>query len=108
MPKPTLQQIFGTNASITANDLTIRFADFSSVGWDTAAGTTDAEKWLTAIILKARAFTQSNTDEIPSIVVQAPFPGLITRNNVVKREYSYSVQVYILDAGSTIPDPDSI
>lgn len=108
MPKPTLQQIFGTNATVTSNELTIKFSDFSSVGWDTAAGTTDAEKWFTAILIKAREFSEANTDQIPNLNIQEPFPGLVMRNNALKREYSYSVQVYVPDSSATAPDPDLI
>lgn len=108
MPKPTIQQIFGTNASVTSNQLTISFSDFASVGWGTAAGTIDAEKWLTAILLKARAFSEVNTDQIPNINIQEPYPGLTMRNNLLKREYSYSVQVYVPDTSAIVPDPDLI
>lgn len=108
MPKPTLQQIFGSNATISNNELTLKFSDFASVGWNTATGTVDAEKWLTAIILKAREFSVTNTDQVPNINIQEPYPGLITRNNVLKREYSYAVQIYVPDSGSTVPDPDLI
>ncbi|MBW4514177.1 MAG: hypothetical protein KME11_03120 [Timaviella obliquedivisa GSE-PSE-MK23-08B] len=109
MPKPSLGQIFGNNASVSATgELTIKFSDFSNVGWDTAAGTTDAEKWLTAILLKARAFSVSNTDQLPNVVVQEPYPGLLTRNNELKREYSYNVQIYVTDTGTNVPDPDLI
>lgn len=108
MPKPTLQQIFGSGATVTSNQLTLNFSDFASVGWNTATGTDDAEKWLSAIILKAREFSTANTDQVPNINVQEPYPGLITRNDVLKREYSYTVQIYVPDSGSTIPDPDLI
>jgi len=108
MPKPTIQQLFGTNATVTSNELTIKFSDFSSIGWGTAAGTTDAEKWLTAILLKARAFSETNLDEVPNINVQDPYPGLTMRNNALKREYSYNVQVYVPDTSAIVPDPDLI
>jgi hypothetical protein len=108
MPKPTLQQIFGTNASVSSNELTIKFSDFSSIGWNAPTGTTDAEKWLTAILLKAREFSAANPDQVPNINVQEPYPGLVMRNTVLKREYSYNVQVYVPDTSSSVPDPDLI
>ena len=119
MPKPTVVQLFGsaaqvvtatTQVSATAQDpaLIIRFSDFSSVGWNTATGTTDPEKWLAAMILRARAFHASNTDEVPNTVVDSPFPGLTTRNAVLKREYAYTVRIYETDSGSSSPDPDNV
>lgn len=106
MPKPTIQQLFGAGATVANNKLTIDFTDFATEGWNTAAGTNDAERWLTAIVLKARKFSDTNADQVPNIVVSEPFPGLTTRNNQLKREYSYSVQIYVLDTGNVVPDPD--
>jgi hypothetical protein len=106
MPKPTIQQLFGAGATVANNKLTIDFADFTAEGWNTAAGTVDAEKWFTAIILKAHAFTSANTDQVPNIDIQEPYPGLTTRNAQLKREYAYTVQVYVPDTGNAAPDPD--
>lgn len=109
MPKPTIQQIFGDNASVSQGGiLTVNFADFAAVGWDTASGVQDAEKWLTAIILKSRAFSLLNTDELPNINTQEPYPGLIMRNNILKREYSYTIQIYAPDTSASLPDPDVV
>lgn len=106
MPKPTIQQLFGAGATVVNNKLTLDFADFATEGWTTAAGTTSAEKWLTAIVLKAQKFSTSNTDQLPNIVVSDPFPGLINRDSQLKREYAYTVQVYVPDTSAAIPDPD--
>lgn len=108
MPKPTLQQIFGATSSVASNSLTINFADFAALGWNDAAGTTDPEKWLAAIIKHARSFYAANTDDLPAIAIDDPFLGLTTRNSVAKREYSYSVRIYEADSGATTPDPDNL
>lgn len=108
MATPTIQDLFGTTATVTNNTLSIKFADFTDVGWTDAAGTTSAEKWLTAILLKARAFTAAQIDEMADIEVNAPFLGLVQRNSVNKRQYSYSVNVYETDSGAAAPDPDNV
>lgn len=108
MPKPTLQQIFGANATVQNDELTIALADFADVGWDDPFGVNDPEKWLTAIVLKARQFSQGNSDQAPNIVVNEPYPGLLTRDEQLKREYSYSVQIYVPDLSASTPDPDLI
>jgi hypothetical protein len=55
MPKPTLIEVFGTNASQTATSFTISKNDLISVGL-TASATNSAEALLAAIILKAKAY----------------------------------------------------
>lgn len=119
MPKPTVPQLFGSAAQVitattsiaaTSSDpaLVIRFSDFAVNGWNTVAGTTDAEKWFSAMVLKARATSAANTDEVPNVVIDSPFPGLTTRNSVLKREYQYAVRIYETDSGAATPDPDNV
>ncbi|MGB3422697.1 MAG: hypothetical protein WBA52_20140 [Dolichospermum sp.] len=60
MPKPTLIEVFGTNATQTATSFTISKNDLISVGL-TASATNSAEALLAAIILKAKAYlTEAN------------------------------------------------
>jgi hypothetical protein len=119
MPSPTIPGLFGANAtvmttsaSVTASSsdpvLVLKFSDFASTGWNTPAGATNAEKWLAAIILKARAFYASNADEVPNVAIGAPFLGLSNRNSLIKREYNYSVAIYETDTGAAAPDPDNV
>jgi hypothetical protein len=119
MPKPTTIQLFGASAQVLTSStsvaatsadpaLVIRFSDFASVNWNTVAGTTDPEKWLAAMLLRARGWYATNTDQVPNISIGDPFPGLTTRNNVLKREYSYTVAIYEPDSGAAAPDPDNV
>lgn len=119
MASPIISDFFGPGAtvltasgSVTASSsdpaLVIKFSDFASLGWGTPSGATDPEKWITAIILKLRAYTAAATTEESNIVVQAPFLGLTTRNSVQKREYSYTLQIYEPDTGAANPDPDNV
>lgn len=108
MAKPTIQQLFGENASVAGNALTIQFADFAAIGWSSAAGTTDAEKWATALIKQWRVFYEANAATDQALAVNAPFRGLTTRGTDTKREFSYGIQIYEPDTGNTSPDPDNL
>lgn len=121
MPTPTIQGFFGATAqvltattSITASPtspvLVIQQSDFTAEGWDAlvAGNETDPEKWTTAIIRKINTFSDANTDDVPNIVITPPILGLESRTNTLKRRYSYSIDIYQPDIGSTQPDPDLV
>lgn len=121
MSVPTTQQFFGLNAtvltattSITATAiapvLVVRFEDFLGEGWNAlvSGDENDPEKWITAIIKKINAFSVANTDDLANVVAIAPIVGLETRNSILKRRYSYSIDIYQADSGSTVPDPDFV
>ncbi len=121
MPAPNISNFFGANAqilssttSITASSvdpaLVIKFSDFSAQGWDnlTAGDQTDPEKWIAAITRKIRDFSNANTDDVPNVVITDPILGLETRENTLKRRFSYSLDIYQPDAGSAAPDPDLV
>lgn len=121
MPTPTIQNFFGataevltTTTSITASAiapvLVIKQSDFTAEGWNAlvAGNETDPEKWTTAIIRKINTFSTANTDDVPNIVITPPILGLESRTNTLKRRYSYSVDIYQPDTGSTQPDPDLV
>jgi hypothetical protein len=114
MPAPTMGDFFGTNATLDSTDATnpkliIQFADFASVGWGSVAGTSDPEKWLTAIIKKIRAFSAANTDQVPNVEIATdPSIGFETRETNPKRRFDYFVSIYEPDTGATAPDPDNV
>lgn len=121
MTAPTITSFFGANAQVlTANAtvtattsspaLVIQQSDFSDEAWNAlvTGDEADPEKWVTAIIRKINAFSNANTDDIPNVVVTDPILGLESRTNTLKRRYSYSLDIYQADTGSTKPDPDLV
>ncbi len=121
MPTPTVTNFFGANATVlTANAqtsataldpvLVIRYSDFTAEGWNALANgeELDPEKWVTAIVKKIKAWSMANLDDIPNVVITAPLVGLEQRNATLKRRYSYGVDIYQVDTGTSEPDPDSI
>lgn len=121
MGVPTIQNFFGTSAqALTATTsivatatepvLVIRQSDFTAEGWNAlvAGNETDPEKWITAIIRKINTFSNANTDDIPNVVITSPILGLESRTDILKRRYSYGVDIYQPDTGNTQPDPDLV
>lgn len=113
MAAPTLADFFGASVTVDTSTpsnpkLVIAFTDFATQGLSNTAKATDAEAWFTAIIKKTRAFSAASTDELSSVVVDAPFRGLTPRNSVDQREYSYSVRIFEPDTGAAEPDPDNL
>lgn len=121
MPAPTIQNFFGSSATIVTGSATltgstgdpllvIKYSDFVSQGWNAIATGDEAkpEKWIAAIVRKIKDFSASNTDDLANVVVNDPFIGLETRNELLKRRFSYSVDIYQTDSGANAPDPDLI
>lgn len=121
MPAPTIANIFGANASVIVDTqsvaasinaplLIIHYTDFNAEGWNSllAGDEIDPEKWLTAIIKKINAFSNANLDDLPNAVITDPIVGLESRNTILKRRYSYSVDIYQPDTGASFPDPDLV
>ena len=108
MAEPTLQQVFGANASQNATTLTISKADLSSIGLTSNATNTSESLWV-AILLQAASYLtetnqQNNADQSISIVES--FDSLVTRNNQTYRQKTYSVNLQRIDTGSTINPND--
>ena len=121
MPSPTITNFFGQNATVLTSNtsvtasaadpvLVMKYSDFASQSWDTLAvgDETIPEKWVTAIARKIRDFSNANTDDVPNVVITDPIVGLESRENVLKRRFSYSLDIYQTDSGSTAPDPDLV
>jgi hypothetical protein len=118
----SINNFFGDNASvltaitsITASTadpvLVIRHSDFASQSWNNLASgdQSNPEKWMSAIIRKINDYSNVNTgDDTLNVVVTDPILGLEVRSATLKRRYSYSVDVYQADTGSTQPDPDLV
>lgn len=121
MAAPNIGNFFGANAvsltsttSVTATALdpvlVIKYSDFVAQGWDSLASgdQNDPEKWISAIVRKIYDFSVANTDDLPNVVVTAPILGLESRNNILKRRFSYGLDIYQPDTGSSAPDPDLV
>lgn len=107
MAEPTLQSVFGTNATQNTTTLTISKADLTGL---TATSSNTAESLLVAILLKAKeSLSEANRDinVDQSIAVDvATTPSYTTRNNAV---YSRDTITVELDraAGNLTIDPDN-
>jgi hypothetical protein len=109
MSEPTLVQVFGTNASQTASQLTISKADLATVGL-TPSATNTAESLMVALLQLAKAELNStkqetNTD-IQVTIADDATPTIIVRNSTNYRQLSLTVNLETLDTGSAI-DPDN-
>jgi hypothetical protein len=105
MAEPTLQEIFGANASQTSTTITIAKADLPGL---TATADNRAEQLLTAINLKAKAtLTQANFDANPdqSIVISQGFPSISYRGTDPFRQDTLEIKLNKPDTSATI-DPD--
>lgn len=105
MTKPTLQQVFGTNASQDATTVTISKADLTSVGLVASANNT-AESLLVALILKAATYlsptNQNSNPDIQVTVEQSTFPSIVVRNNQNYRQTTFNVNLQTIDVNSAV------
>lgn len=107
MPAPSIQELFGINATLSGTTLSITLTDFSPEGFDVTDP--NAARVAAALIKKWKAFT-SNKDADPTVglVVTDPFVTLATRGESVQRGFQYAATIYIPDSGAAEPDPDLV
>lgn len=111
MAEPTIQQIFGTNATQTASLLTISKADLATVGL-TASGSNTAESLFTAILMLAKNYLTTTAQELnvdQSVTIAESsfnFRSFQTRNNQQYQQFTYEVNLQHLDPGANV-DPDN-
>lgn len=109
MAEPTLQEVFGANASQNLTTLTITKADLASVGL-TASATNTAESLIVAILLKAKVelndTKQATNSDIQITVEQSAFPQIISRNSQNYRQITFNVDLQTIDNSFSI-DPDN-
>lgn len=107
MPEPTLTQVFGINATQTATTLTIAKADLVGL---TAAADNRVEALVVAILLKAKVYLNSTTQEtnpdIQITIEESDYQNFILRNAKSYRRRTLSVNLDQLDTVGAI-DPDS-
>ncbi len=110
MAEPTLQQVFGANATQNSTTLTISKADLAVVGL-TASATNTAESLIVALMLLAGLYLKPtnqdtvNTD-IQVTIADSGFPQLVSRNSAQWRQVTYNVNLQTADNGFAI-DPDN-
>ena len=108
--------VFGTGTTLDTTTpadpvLQIPFSALAAAtGWDTAptSGTDSGEKWLGAILLRAKSHLATITDESNDITVDDPFKAFTTRATVDKVGFSYNVTIYQPDLNGSTPDPDNL
>ncbi|MEM1369923.1 MAG: hypothetical protein AAGG02_18340 [Cyanobacteria bacterium P01_H01_bin.15] len=71
-------------------------------------GEDGAQKWFTAIFLKAKKVFDAVTDESNAITIEDPFKLFTTRNNREEKGFSYNVTIHEPDTDGTAPDPDNV
>lgn len=102
MAEPTLQQVFGQNATQTETELVISKADFSAIGL-TATSDNTAETLLAAIIAFAQnILNQANQELNPeqSVLIEDSLDSLTTRNDLVYRQKTKSISFEKVDTQS--------
>jgi hypothetical protein len=106
MAEPTLQDIFGSNATQDISSITISKADLLGLTADTE---NTGESLLVAIVLKAQNYlTQANFDLNidQSVVIELGLPSFTTRGDSQQyRSDSLSINLAKPDTSATI-DPD--
>ncbi len=110
MAKPSLQQVFGTNAVQTSTTLTISKADLSSVGLTPTASNTAESLFAAILFLAKNSLTIANQDINPEQSISVAdqdfdFQSLVSRNNQTYRQTTYTARLQKLDINTT-PDPD--
>ncbi|MBD2435829.1 hypothetical protein [Nostoc sp. FACHB-110] len=107
MAEPTLQEIFGSNATQDINTITIRKSDLTGL---TASASNTGESLLVAILLKAKVnLTQTNFDSNidQSIYIATGFSSFASRgtDQTQYRTDQLTVTLAKIDQQSTF-DPD--
>lgn len=108
MAQPTLQAVFGTNATQDANTITISKADLSTTGL-TPAATNTVGQILAALVKKIEPVLSSDAQTANpdiDVVVGEGFDSLVTRNNQQYRNKSITISFQKLDAGGTLNPND--
>lgn len=104
----TLQQQFGTNATLSNGVLSIHISDLTSVGLN---GSSPSPSDIAAALVlhwQANQGTNADQDNTIGVVVGTPFRTLLSRNNINQIQYQYPVSFYVPDTLGTTLDPDSV
>lgn len=107
MPALTLQQQFGTNASIASGTLSIKLADLAAVGLNSNSPT--PAKIASALVLLWKQNQGSDADQDISIglVVGTPQINIAYRGTTQQIEYQHPVSIYTPNNLGGL-DPDEV
>lgn len=109
MAEPTLQEVFGANATQTSTELIISKTDLAAMGL-TASSSNTAESLIVAIILQASSYlndtSQDTNSDIQVTLNQGTTPSIISRNSLNYRQVTFDVNLQTPDLSTTI-DPDN-
>lgn len=108
---------FGSNATYNSSTkiLSIDLTDYTPESLDNPGTLTsnDADKILAAIIRKNVAWETSlpsgtETHNVSVAKQSFNFVSLESRNSVTKRKYSYTTDIFVVDSGTSDPDPNDV
>lgn len=101
----TLQEAFGSNASLTSTSLTIQLSDLASAGLNKP--NPSASEILTAIVLRVINSQPSNASEDTErgIVIGTPFMSISRNDSQLERQYPFSIYTPL---NITALDPDEV
>ena len=106
MPFPTIQQFFGTNATLNGTTLTINLNDFTGVGLTPAtAQPGDIFASMLLRIISVTPVDAATTDKQWPVTVGTPFISVVRDNEQLER--SFPVSFYTPFTAATF-DPDSV
>jgi hypothetical protein len=108
MAEPTLQQVFGANATQDSSYLTIYKSDLTGL---VPSSDNTAESLLVALVLQAMTElnpTKQETNVDIQVTLEKSFGGdsIVTRNNQSYRQYSYDLKLQKLDTSTTVNPSD--
>ncbi|OCQ98967.1 hypothetical protein BCD64_23295 [Nostoc sp. MBR 210] len=109
MAEPTLQQVFGANATQDATTLTIAKADLAAVGLNALASNTAESLWVAVLLQASEYLTPENLElnaEQQVAIEESTVQTLVTRNNSSYRQVSFTVDLQTPDINFQL-DPDS-
>lgn len=109
MAEPTLQEVFGQNATQDANTITIRKSDLAVTGLTASANNTGESLLVALVVFAARSLTEANrTSDTANRNVSVNYSGqdLVDQSTAgYFRRDAYSVLLYKTTTLATI-DPD--
>ena len=105
MAEPTIQEIFGPNATQTETQLIISKADLATVGLTPSADNAGEPLFASIIAYSEQSLTETNREANidQSIVIENQLPGNTTRNNQNYRQFIKSITFEKLDDSTFNP-----
>lgn len=111
MAEPTITQVFGSGATQTATTLTIHKAALATVGLTADANNTAESLFVAMLLLAKNQLTVANqvlnVEQGITVADQDfDFQTLVSRNNAIYRQTTYSIKLQKVDTASVINPND--